>query len=184
MVRTRPRIAAIALAFAGATGCARDREARYVYRDGQYGVIAVPKNTASWHHQAERLMAQHFPAGYDIVREEEIDSGTRKADLDMKRKVGINPGAGMSQLLVGLGASERSREEKYSDETKLHESRIIYKSRVAAPEVGFAVASTLTPEMYADPNSKVRHGEADKPLLADAKAKVDPAVKKSSAEGP
>jgi hypothetical protein len=176
-------VAAACAALAGAAGCARDREARYVYRDGQYGVIGIPKNTAEWHHRAEKLMTQHFPGGYDIVREEEIDSGTRKADLETKRSAGIKPGAGMSQFLIGLGESQRSSEQKYSDETKLHESRIIYRSRTPTPEPGFSLASTLTPEMYADPNSKSRHGEADKPLLAEAKAKVDPAVKKAADEG-
>lgn len=42
-------------------------------------MVAIPTNTASWpfYHRskAEELMTQHFPAGYEIVREEETIVG-------------------------------------------------------------------------------------------------------------
>lgn len=58
------------------TGCS---SARYVSRDQQQGVIAIP-NTSTWpvdHRQkALELMQNHFPQGYVIEKEEEVVIGT------------------------------------------------------------------------------------------------------------
>ena len=58
------------------TGCS---SARYVSRDQQQGVIAIP-NTSTWpvdHRQkALDLMQSHFPQGYVIEKEEEVVIGT------------------------------------------------------------------------------------------------------------
>lgn len=48
-------------------------------RDASHGIIAIPSNSTSWplkHRQkAEQLMAEHFPEGYVIDREEETIVG-------------------------------------------------------------------------------------------------------------
>ncbi len=58
------------------TGCS---SARYVSRDQQQGVIAIP-STSTWpvdHRQkALDLMQNHFPQGYVIEKEEEVVIGT------------------------------------------------------------------------------------------------------------
>ncbi|MEC9095571.1 MAG: hypothetical protein VX776_02995 [Planctomycetota bacterium] len=58
------------------TGCS---SARYVSRDQQQGVIAIP-STSTWpvdHRQkALELMQNHFPQGYVIEKEEEVVIGT------------------------------------------------------------------------------------------------------------
>ena len=62
-------------------GCASTSDARYVYQDGEFGVVAIPQNTPRgpnhYRAQAEALMAQHFPEGYEIVRAEEVVEGSR-----------------------------------------------------------------------------------------------------------
>src|SRR3954449_968254 len=62
-------------------GCATTSDARYVYQDSQFGVVAIPRNTPEgpkhYREQAEALMAQHFPQGYQIVRAEEVVEGSR-----------------------------------------------------------------------------------------------------------
>jgi hypothetical protein len=59
----------------GFTGC---QSARYVLKEADHGVVAIP-STATWpvnhREKADILMHQHFPAGYDIVREEEVSVG-------------------------------------------------------------------------------------------------------------
>src|SRR4051794_28788029 len=78
--------AGIVSAMLGGTlaGCSGSREARYVYQDGQYGVIGIPQNTKRWPHnyrgQADNLMESHFPDGYEIVRAEEVEEGDRILD--------------------------------------------------------------------------------------------------------
>ena len=59
----------------GFTGC---QNARYVLKEANHGVVAVP-SSENWpvdhREKAEMLMHQHFPGGYDIVREEEVAVG-------------------------------------------------------------------------------------------------------------
>ena len=58
------------------TGCS---SARYVSRDQQQGIIAIP-NTSTWpvdhREKAMELMQAHFPEGYVIEKEEEVVIGT------------------------------------------------------------------------------------------------------------
>jgi len=58
------------------TGCS---SARYVSRDQQQGVIAIP-STSTWpvdhREKAMELMQAHFPNGYVIEKEEEVVIGT------------------------------------------------------------------------------------------------------------
>ena len=67
----------ILLAFGaiGFTGC---QSARYVLKEADHGVVAIPSN-GTWpvnhREKADILMHQHFPTGYDILREEEVSVG-------------------------------------------------------------------------------------------------------------
>ena len=56
-------------------GC---QNARYVLKEANHGVVAVPSSEngpVDHREKAEMLMQQHFPGGYDIVREEEVAVG-------------------------------------------------------------------------------------------------------------
>lgn len=57
-------------------GCAK---ARFVQVDQGYGVVAIPANTNSWPNyyrdQAEALIRQKCPNGYEVVHEEESVTG-------------------------------------------------------------------------------------------------------------
>ena len=59
----------------GFTGC---QSARYVLKEADHGVVAIP-STVTWsvnhREKADILMHQHFPGGYDVVREEEVAVG-------------------------------------------------------------------------------------------------------------
>ncbi|HID21097.1 MAG TPA: hypothetical protein EYP14_01670, partial [Planctomycetaceae bacterium] len=59
-------------------GC---QSARYVLKEPDRGVVAIPVTTLNWpvNHRksAEKLMADHFPEGYVIDREEEVVVGQR-----------------------------------------------------------------------------------------------------------
>lgn len=54
-------------------GC---QSARYVSKGPDEGVIALPADTPRHRQRAEELMAAHFPAGYEIVFEEEVKVGS------------------------------------------------------------------------------------------------------------
>lgn len=166
----------------GSVGCTQSREAHYAYRDGNYGVVKIANDTKSSRRQAQKLMAQHFPDGYEIIREEEIETGSRKADQRSKRNTSIKPGAGMSQFMVGMGDSSAESESTFVDEVKLHEVRILYRNRKAQGQAGFASVASITPEMYNDPNRKF-HDAAEEKLIAKADAagpKADAGVKPAS----
>jgi len=59
-------------------GC---QSARYVLKEPDRGVVAIPVSALNWpvNHRkaAEKLMADHFPEGYVIDREEEVVVGQR-----------------------------------------------------------------------------------------------------------
>lgn len=63
------------LCTAAFAGCS----ARQVLKERDYGVVAIPSNSNSWpmkyRDKANKLMEQHFPEGYEIVREEEYVVG-------------------------------------------------------------------------------------------------------------
>ena len=65
--------------------------ARQVIRERDYGVVAIPANSNAWpfHYRdkATKIMSEHFPEGYEIVREEEVVVGkTTHIDEDVKKK--------------------------------------------------------------------------------------------------
>ena len=70
-----------ALLAAFSSGCATTQSVRYVYQDKNFGVIGMPENTNRWptyyHRKAEKMMAEHFPEGFEIVRAEEVTEGSR-----------------------------------------------------------------------------------------------------------
>ena len=74
MVRTLLAIL-VATGTLGFTGC---QNARYVLKETDHGVVAIP-STGNWpvnhREKADLLMQQHFPSGYEIVREEEVTVG-------------------------------------------------------------------------------------------------------------
>lgn len=58
------------------SGC---QSARYVLKEDDRGVVAIPASTLTWpinyREQAGKLMQQHFPEGYVVEKEEEIVVG-------------------------------------------------------------------------------------------------------------
>ncbi|HUG90839.1 MAG TPA: hypothetical protein VML55_08405 [Planctomycetaceae bacterium] len=59
---------AVVLVLASLAGC---QSARYVVRESDHGVVAIPLDTPKYRREAEELMREHFPDGYTVVREEE-----------------------------------------------------------------------------------------------------------------
>jgi Zn-dependent metalloprotease len=170
-----------------ATGCMGTPDARYVYQDGEYGVIGIPKNSPygkkNYHEQARELMTRHFPEGYEIVRAEEVVEGQRTLDTAIKKEVETDPSVNaLNQALrVGKFATSSSLDQK--DTLQITESRIIYKRkdpRKPSELGGYTKLATIQPELYIDPNDAMRKGitialkelEQEK-LLADLKRKDD-----------
>jgi hypothetical protein len=139
-------------------GCAATTGVRYVYQDGDFGVVGLPENTdvppTHYRRQAERLMAAHFPGGYQVVRAEEVVEGERTVKLEGSRTAEVAPQLPSIPLNVAkLGGASSSSQ---SDVVKVKECRIIYR-RAGGPEKprGYADAS-LTPTLYVDPNAAER----------------------------
>lgn len=138
-------------------GCAHT-DARYVYQDGQFGVVGIPQNTAHWPHnyraQAEELMAAHFPEGYEVVRAEEVVEGSRTLTVDGSTKAEIQPQ--LPTALLKVGTLGRTASKKQSDQVKIKECRIVYK-KAGGPKPGaFASEPGLSPTPYVDPNAEAR----------------------------
>ena len=150
-------------------GCASSQGVRYVYQDGNFGVVGMPENTDRWpshyRHKAEKLMEEHFPDGHEIVRAEEVVEGERTLKVEGTKTAEVSPTT--STAIVSIGKLGRTSSRSLADTTKIKECRIIYR-RIGSPEVptGFAAAADPTPTQYVDPNAVERHkmatGEADK----------------------
>jgi hypothetical protein len=140
-------------------GCASTSDARYVYQDGEFGVVAIPRNTSDgpkhYRQQAEALMAQHFPEGYEIVRAEEVVEGSRTLTVGKTGSTEITPQ--VTPHLLALLKIGGSMTQSQADTLALRECRIIYKksdSHSAAAPGGFAPEPSLTPTCYHDPNTE------------------------------
>ncbi|AGA31119.1 hypothetical protein [Singulisphaera acidiphila] len=157
-----------------ASGCAMQPDARYVYQDGQFGVIGIPQNTKfgrkNFQAQAEELMSRHFPDGYEIVRSEEVVEGQRSLDSGRKTEIATEPSFKALDQMIKLGKLAETRSVEQKDSIPILESRIIYKRKTAdGPQGanGFAALASATPQFYIDPNDMTRCKALK--LLAEAK---------------
>ena len=137
--------------------------ARYIYQDGNYGVIGVPHNSPygmkNYEKQARELMARHFPEGYEIVRTEEVVEGQRVLDRSRSRQLETEPTISALDQKIKLGRLAETDSTQQKDSLPITESRIIYKRRSAEDPVtltGFAEKPTGIPEFYLDPNELMR----------------------------
>lgn len=165
-MRATYRVSVVALLFAlTSVGCASTQEARYVYQDGQFGVVGIPENTDRWpsfyRDRAEELMKEHFPTGYEIVRAEEVDAGSRTLTVNGTNTAELD--AGTFSPILKLGKLGRTATRIQADNVKIKECRILYKRAGTDVQPGFAALATLNPEPYVDPNAESRTHVVAKP---------------------
>jgi len=190
----------LALVSIGLAGCMSQPDARYVYQDGQFGVIGIPRNSPlgkkDYRAEAHELMSRHFPEGYEIVRAEEVVEGERTLARGIKKEIETEPAISAVNQMLKIGKFARSSSLDQKDTTQITESRIIYKRKEvgqpAGPD-GFAPLASLSPQLYLDPNAAVRKlgietmflvkkepkGDEKDKKVAEAKAK-DESVAKAS----
>jgi hypothetical protein len=137
------------------TGCASTQGVRYVYQDKEFGVVGMPENTDQWpthyRRQADKLMEEHFPAGYEIVRAEEVTEGSRTLKIEGSNTAEIAPQLPAELLRVAkLGFSAHRSQ---SDNIKIKECRIIYRRADRDRANGFSTDVEVCPARYLDPNS-------------------------------
>jgi hypothetical protein len=176
-------------ALVSAAGCAGMHEARYVYQDGEYGVVGIPENTNVWPHyyrdQAEVLIAAHFPEGHEIVRAEEVVEGSRTTMVKGTNTAEIAPH--LPVPIVSIGKIGLTADRSQADSVKIKECRIIYRRSLGAiPPGEFAALATPTPSPYVDPNAVERKKAAGDPKdekAAEAKGpKKEPDAAKAIAD--
>jgi hypothetical protein len=171
------------------TGCAATHQVRYVYQDGEFGVVGMPENTDRWptryRHQAENLMVAHFPEGHEIVRAEEVVKGSRTLTVQGTNSAELTPHLPAATLIVGkLG---RSATRSQADNVKIEECRIVYRkaSRPGSPST-YAPLATLTPTKYVNPNDSehqsVSKHAADDDCVDEPKQEAKSEKKKADTE--
>jgi hypothetical protein len=165
----------LALAMAG---CARPIVARYIYQDGEFGVVGIPINTyqkkVDYRDQADKLMARHFPEGYEIVRAEEVIEGERTLDVGKRTELETEPGLAALHQVLKLGRLDRVTSVEQKDKLQVRECRIIYKRKPPCTHGRsgqFALASSTAPSLYIDPNDVLRRQiKKNEELLAKAES--------------
>ena len=133
--------------------------ARYIYQDGEFGVVGIPVNNyqkkIDFRAQAEGLMARHFPEGYEIVRAEEVNEGERIRDVGRKTEIETEPAVAALNQIIRLGSLNRTTSFAEKDKLQVRECRIIYKKKPfthrAAP-ASLPSTTSLAPPLYIDPN--------------------------------
>jgi hypothetical protein len=172
------------------SGCAGTHGVRYVYQDGEFGVIGIPENTDRWpthyRRKAGKLMDAHFPEGHEIVRAEEVVEGTRTLTLQGKTTAELIPQ--LPTALLQVGSLGRSATRSQADNLKIRESRIVYRRATHhVTTAAYAEVATLTPTHYVDPNAIERRKGAkeepvkEKPGANTADEKSDESGKTTSA---
>ena len=194
------RVLSLGCVWLATSGCSTPMVARYIYQDGEFGVVGIPVNNyqrkVDFRAQAEALMARHFPEGYEIVRAEEVNEGERIRDVGRKTEIETEPAVAVLNQIIRLGSLNRTTSFAEKDKLQVRECRIIYKKKsVHTPgRTGqFASATSLVPPLYIDPNEIMRHQiKTTAELLAkaditskkptDGHVKSDGDVKKASGE--
>ena len=166
----------VATALIAGSGCAGLHEARYVYQDGEYGVVGIPENTNDWPNyyrdRAEALMKAHFPEGHEIVRAEEVVEGSRTTTVKGTNTAEIAPH--LPAPLLSIGKIGLTADRSQADSVKIKECRIIYKrAGTTLPPPDFAAAATSTPVPYVDPNAIERRKAASGDSSGEEKAKSE-----------
>jgi hypothetical protein len=120
MIRGRAVLWIVGFVAIGLTGCS---SARYVLRDSDRGIVAIPANTNMWpwkhRDDADRLMNEHFPGGYQIDRElEEVVGKTTTTGEDTDGQT--------VQLAGGLVTLDTGQRRSASTTTDVTEYRIEY----------------------------------------------------------
>lgn len=182
------RLIAIVLA-AGMSGCMSQPDARYIYQDGEFGVIGIPQNSPygrkDFQKQAEELMTRHFPDGHEIVRAEEVIEGQRVLDKSRKSEIETDPSISALNQKLNFGKLAQTTLTQTKDSLPILESRIIYKRKSPTGPKGangFAAIATLVPELYLDPNDMARCRERME--VADLKKSKATALAGSSLKDP
>ena len=164
MKRGLPQAVSLGCLLLTATGCYTPMVARYIYQDGEYGVVGIPVNSyqkrLNFRAQAEELMSRHFPQGYEIVRAEEVNEGERIRDVGRKTEIETEPAVAVLNQIIRLGSLNRTTSFAEKDKLQVRECRIIYKKKsIHAPgRTGqFASITSLAPPLYIDPNEIMRH---------------------------
>jgi hypothetical protein len=186
----RARIVHVALLAAAASGCGTTGTVRYVYQDGTFGVIGMPENTNRWptyyHRKAEKMMAEHFPEGYEIVRAEEVTEGSRTLKIDRSKTAEVAPQVPAEILKIARFGRTASRSQ--ADVVKIKECRMIYRRSDHPGKRLFSSDIECSPTRYIDPNeAERRKPETKAPDAAIAKAdesKSKAAAPKPNAPGP
>jgi hypothetical protein len=179
-------------------------DARYVYQDGEFGVIGVPQNSPfgkkNYRLQAEEMMSRHFPDGYEVVRAEEVVEGQRMLDTQRTNELDTEPTIRAMDQMIKLGKLVQSKTLQQKDTVPILECRIIYKRKSPKDTPGsngFTSVATIVPALYIDPNEVTRcqakqviaaagkDGKPGNPALAtkpNVPNTTDPATKQASAK--
>jgi hypothetical protein len=175
----------VALLAALSPGCATTGSVRYVYQDGTFGVIGMPENTNRWptyyHRKAEKMMGDHFPNGYEIVRAEEVTEGSRTLKIDRSKTAEISPEVPAEILKIAKFGRTASRSQ--ADVIKIKECRMIYRRAEHPRPEHFSSDIECSPTRYIDPNDAERK-KPETPAQAVAKVekpKADAAATKADA---
>ena len=145
-------------------GCAASQGVRYVYQDGDFGVVGMPENSDAWptHYRkrAEKLMDAHFPEGHEVVRAEEVVEGERTLTVEDSKTAEVGPQ--VPGHLLDVAKLGRSESVTQADTVKIKECRIVYRRTAPTDKSkGFASAAGLNPSRYLDPN-ETEHRKSDK----------------------
>jgi hypothetical protein len=186
----RASVVHIALFAALSSGCATTQSVRYVYQDKDFGVIGMPENTNRWptyfHRKAEKMMAEHFPEGYEIVRAEEVTEGSRTLKIDRSKTAEISPEVPAEILKIAKFGRTASRSQ--ADVVKIKECRMIYRRAAHGGEKHFSSDIECTPTRYIDPNEVERKKPEtlhhDAAIAKADKTKADAVTQKTNAPGP
>lgn len=155
------------LLVATVSGCMTQPQARYIYQDGEFGVIGVPQNSPygrqDYTQQAQSLMARHFPDGYEIVRAEEVVEGQRILNRSHQSELETDPAFSALDQKIRLGKIAETMSTQTKDSLPILESRILYRRKSAGSVPGpngYSTVSDLKPKLYLDPNDMAREQAA------------------------
>lgn len=181
----RASVVPIVLLASVSSGCSTSQSVRYVYQDGTFGVIGMPENTNKWptryQTRAEKLMARHFPEGYEIVRAEEVAEGSRTIRTEGSSVAEIGPQIPAEVLRFAMLGHTSSRSQ--ADTVTIKECRMIYRRADHPSQEHFSSDVECSPRRYLDPNEAERK-KSEIAALDAGKAKAEKPKEELAAKKP
>jgi hypothetical protein len=118
-------------------GC---QSARYVVRETDHGIVAIPADSPKHLSEAEELMREHFPDGYRVVREEVVALEDASGD-------GTRDGNPLAAPAAGTSAARRTSDSRRGERPPTEWRITYFRTQPPSPSSAAVAANDASTQL-------------------------------------